>query len=223
MNAVGFPLLRCHLPAAARRAAHHAGARDDAVVASNARWTALWTSLITFGLSLILWFRFDKSTADFQFVEEVSWLPEFGISYAMGVDGISVLFVLLSTALTPICILAPGTACRRACASTWSPSSSGDDDGRHVLRPGLRAVLRLLRAVLIPMFLIIASGAARGGSTRRSSSSCYTLLGSVLMLTGRHRRVVQRRHHDIHELAGPGDLPSRARPGCSSPSSPPSR
>src|ERR687889_246927 len=107
MNAVGFPLLSLvtFLPLLGALIIMMVRG-EDAVVASNARWTALWTSLITFGLSLILWFRFDKSTADFQFVEDVSWLPEFGISYAMGVDGISVLFVLLSTALTPLCILA---------------------------------------------------------------------------------------------------------------------
>ena len=44
----------------------------------NARWTALWTSLIVCALSLILWFRFDRSSAEFQFVEQVAWLPEFG-------------------------------------------------------------------------------------------------------------------------------------------------
>ena len=79
---------------------------DEEVVATNARWTALWTSLIVFFLSLVLWVKFDQQEGGFQFVESVSWLPEFGVGYKMGVDGISVLFVLLSTALTPICILA---------------------------------------------------------------------------------------------------------------------
>ena len=79
---------------------------DEATVASNARWTALWTSLIVFALSLVLWVKFDPAEPGFQFVENVTWLPEFSVGYKMGVDGISVLFVLLSTLLTPICILA---------------------------------------------------------------------------------------------------------------------
>ncbi|MEX2298368.1 MAG: NADH-quinone oxidoreductase subunit M, partial [Dongiaceae bacterium] len=85
---------------------------DEAVVARNARNVALWTSLITFLLSLELWFSFDRGTSNFQFVERVAWLPEFGIAYHMGVDGISVLFVLLSTLLTPICVLASWDAIR---------------------------------------------------------------------------------------------------------------
>src|ERR1700675_698935 len=56
-------------------------------------------------LSLVLWFDFDRHSADFQFVEKASWIPAFGITYHMGVDGISMMFVLLSTLLTPICIL----------------------------------------------------------------------------------------------------------------------
>src|SRR5277367_6113144 len=76
------------------------------VVARNARMTALWTSLITFVLSILLWVDFDPTTADFQFVEVHDWIPAFGITYQLGVDGISLLFVVLSTFLTPICILA---------------------------------------------------------------------------------------------------------------------
>ena len=79
---------------------------DSEVVATNARNVALFVSSGVFVLSLILWFGFDKSTADFQFVEKVPWMEDFGIEYHMGVDGISVLFVLLTTLLTPICILA---------------------------------------------------------------------------------------------------------------------
>ena len=78
----------------------------EAEIAGNARWTALWTSLLTFLISLVLWTRFDLREAGYQFTESANWLPGYGIGYRMGVDGISVLFVLLSTALTPICILA---------------------------------------------------------------------------------------------------------------------
>ena len=184
MNAAGFPLLSLitFLPLAGALVIMTLRG-EEAAVAANARWTALWTSLITFGLSLILWFRFDKSTADFQFIEQVNWLPEFGISYAMGVDGISVLFVLLSTALTPLCILA-----------SW-------ESVEKRVREYMIAFLILLtmmvgmfcamdfmlfyiffEAVLIPMFLIIG---VWGGARRVYAAYkffLYTLLGSVLML-----------------------------------------
>ena len=79
---------------------------DQQTVARNARATALWTSIATFIVSIFLWVGFDTLTADFQFVEKIAWIPSFGINYHMGVDGISVFFVLLSTFLTPLCILA---------------------------------------------------------------------------------------------------------------------
>ncbi len=107
MNAAGFPLLSLvtFLPlAGAVMIALVRG--EERVVASNARWTALWTSLATFLLSLILWFRFDRGSAEMQFVERLDWLPDYGTTYGMGVDGISVLFVLLCTALTPLCVIA---------------------------------------------------------------------------------------------------------------------
>jgi NADH-quinone oxidoreductase subunit M len=156
---------------------------DEKVVASNARWTALWTSLITFGLSLILWAQFDKTSADYQFVEQVSWLPEFGVAYIMGVDGISILFILLSTLLTPICILA-----------SWESVQSRVREYMvaflilETMMVGMFAALDFLlfyiffEAVLIPMFLIIGIW---GGARRVYASYkffLYTLLGSVLML-----------------------------------------
>ncbi len=72
---------------------------DDAVVARNARFIALWTSLIVFALSMVLWVEFDPSTAAFQFVERADWisLGGFTITYHMGIDGISLFFILLST------------------------------------------------------------------------------------------------------------------------------
>ena len=80
------------------------------VVARNARNVALWTSTITFLLSLLLWTDFDPAATGFQFVEKAAWIPEFSIAYHMGVDGISMFFVLLSTFLTPICVLASWNA-----------------------------------------------------------------------------------------------------------------
>ncbi|GGG26271.1 NADH-quinone oxidoreductase subunit M [Caldovatus sediminis] len=184
MNAAGFPLLSLvtFLPLAG--ALIIASVRgEERVVASNARWTALWTSLITFGLSLILWFRFDRSSPELQFVERLEWLPGYGVAYAMGVDGLSVLFVLLCTALTPLCVLA-----------SW-------ESVEHRVREYMAAFLVLETAmvgffcatdlllfflffemVLIPMFLIIG---VWGGPRRVYAAFkffLYTLAGSLLML-----------------------------------------
>jgi NADH-quinone oxidoreductase subunit M len=184
MNDAGFPLLSLltFLPlAGALIIAMVRG--PDAAVASNARWTALWTSLLVFLLSLILWFRFDRSTADFQFVEEATWLPAYGVGYHMGVDGISVLFVLLSTLLTPICILA-----------SWEAITTRVREYMiaflvlETMMVGMFSALDFVlfyvffEGVLIPMFLIIG---VWGGARRVYAAFkffLYTLLGSVLML-----------------------------------------
>jgi NADH-quinone oxidoreductase subunit M len=184
MNAAGFPLLSLltFLPLAG--AAVILSVRgDEETVASNARWAALWTSLIVFALSLILWFRFDHGTADFQFVERVAWLPEFGVSYHMGVDGISVLFVMLSAALTPLCILA-----------SWESITTRVREYMvaflilETMMIGMFAALDFVlfyvffEGVLIPMFLIIG---VWGGARRVYAAFkffLYTLLGSILML-----------------------------------------
>jgi NADH-quinone oxidoreductase subunit M len=184
MNAAGFPLLSLvtFLPLAGAAIILFVRG-DDAVVAQNARWAALWTSLIVFALSLILWFRFDTGTADFQFAERLEWLPEFGVGYRMGVDGISVLFVLLSTALTPICILA-----------SWEAIESRVREYMiaflvlETMMVGMFSALDFVvfyvffEGVLIPMFLIIG---VWGGPRRVYAAFkffLYTLLGSVLML-----------------------------------------
>ena len=83
---------------------------DKKTVANNARWGALWASFSTFLLSLWLLADFKKNTAQFQFVEKTEWIPQYSISYHIGVDGISLLFILLTTLLTPICILASWTS-----------------------------------------------------------------------------------------------------------------
>ena len=72
----------------------------------NCRSAALITSLATFLISLLLWVRFDVTKAGFQFEEKLDWIPALNIGYHMGIDGISLFFVLLSTLLTPICVLA---------------------------------------------------------------------------------------------------------------------
>ncbi len=153
------------------------------VVARNARYVALWTSSAVFLLSLLIWFNFDTTTADFQFVERVAWMPEFNISYHMGVDGISMLFVLLAALLTPICIIA-----------SWQSITERVKEYMisflilETIMIGTFAALDLIvfyiffEAVLIPMYLIIGVW----GGPRRVHAAIkfflYTLLGSVLML-----------------------------------------
>ncbi len=152
-------------------------------VANNARWGALWTSLATFAISLLLWINFDPTTADFQFVEKVEWLPAFDISYHMGIDGISLFFVILSTFLTPICVLA-----------SWKAISVRVKEYMiaflvlETFMIGTFVALDFLlfyiffEAVLIPMFIIIG---VWGGPRRVYSAFkffLYTLAGSVLLL-----------------------------------------
>ena len=93
--------------------------REDEAVARNARWVALWTTLVTFAISLILVWRFDTGTPEFQFVERRPWLAG-TIAYHVGVDGISLPFVILTTALMPICIIA-----RRAAPASSRTSVMG--------------------------------------------------------------------------------------------------
>ena len=71
---------------------------------STIKYVALFTSLVNFLLSIYLWYLFDQDTSDFQFVEEREWLVGF-VNYKVGIDGISILFVLLTTFITPLCII----------------------------------------------------------------------------------------------------------------------
>ncbi|HCS23782.1 MAG TPA: NADH-quinone oxidoreductase subunit M [Alphaproteobacteria bacterium] len=156
---------------------------NDETVARNARATALLTSIFTFALSLYMYAHFDKTSSEFQFVEQMSWLPGLDINYKMGIDGISVFFVLLSAFLTPICILA-----------SWESITSRVKEYMisflllETMMIGMFCALDLVlfyvffEAVLIPMFVIIG---VWGGSRRVYASFkffLYTLLGSVLML-----------------------------------------
>jgi NADH-quinone oxidoreductase subunit M len=74
---------------------------EDEAVKRNARWVALWTTLVTLAVSLIMVWRFDAGSPEFQFEEKVRWLGGYS-AYHMGVDGISLPFVILTTALMPI-------------------------------------------------------------------------------------------------------------------------
>ena len=68
------------------------------------KYVALFTSLVNFFLSIYLWILFDQSTSEFQFVEDRTWIKDI-VNYKVGVDGISILFILLTTFITPLCII----------------------------------------------------------------------------------------------------------------------
>jgi NADH-quinone oxidoreductase subunit M len=155
---------------------------DDEDGARNARWIALWTTLITFAISLILVWRFDASSADFQFLEKRPWLGG-AINYSLGVDGISLPFVILTAALMPISILASWTSIQVRVRSYMIAFLV-----LETLMVGTFCALDLVlfyvffEGGLIPMFLIIG---VWGGPRRVYASFkffLYTLLGSVLML-----------------------------------------
>ena len=148
----------------------------------NARYTALWTTGITFLVSLLLWLGFDSSTHQFQFVERYEWVAT-GIDYSMGVDGISMLFVLLTTLLMPMCILASWDAITVRVREYMIAFLILETMMIGVFC-ALDFVLFYLffEAGLIPMFLIIG---VWGGARRVYSAFkffLYTLLGSVLLL-----------------------------------------
>jgi len=156
--------------------------RDDESGVRNARWVALWTTLITFAISLVLIWRFDASSADFQFVEKAPWLGG-AITYSMGVDGVSLPFVILTTALMPISILASWTSIQRRVREYMIAFLV-----LETLMVGSFCALDLVlfylffEGGLIPMFLIIG---VWGGPRRVYASFkffLYTFLGSVFML-----------------------------------------
>ena len=146
------------------------------------KYVALFTSLVNFLISIYLWISFDSSISNFQFVEERNWLAGF-VNYKVGIDGISILFIILTTFITPLCII------------------SVNNSVKIRLRDFLIAILIMesfmigvfcaldlvifylfFEAGLIPMFLIIGIW---GGPKRVYSAFkffLYTLLGSVLML-----------------------------------------
>ncbi len=149
----------------------------------NVRNVALWTSLATFALSILLWTNFDTTTSAFQFEEEMPWIPGFDINYHLGVDGISVFFVLLSTLLTPICVLASWETIQKH-VKEYMISFLVLETFMVGMFCALDFVLFYIffEGVLIPMFLIIG---VWGGSARVYAAFkffLYTLVGSVLML-----------------------------------------
>ena len=157
--------------------------KEDDVTSNNIKWSALLTSIGTFILSLILWFQFDYLNPSYQFEEKFRWFDDFKFYYHIGVDGISLFMILLSTFLTPICILASWINVKKRVKEYMLAFLF-----LETVMIGMFASIDILlfyiffEAVLIPMYLIIGIW---GGQRRIYASFkffLYTLLGSVLML-----------------------------------------
>ena len=175
---------------------------SGAVADTNAKYVALWTSGFTFVISLVLLFGFDNSASGYQFEEFATWIEGTNINYHLGVDGISMPFVLLSTFLTPFAILA-----------SWKSITNRVKDYMiaflvlETMMIGMFSSLDMLmfylffEGVLIPMFLIIG---VWGGPRRVYAAFkffLYTLFGSVLMLVCMLA---------MYNLAGTTDIPKLA-------------
>jgi len=156
-------------------------AKDKTKVDGTAKWIALVTTLATLGLSIVLTASFDPANAGFQFLEEAKW---FGLlNYRMGVDGISVLFVLLTAFLLPLCILGGWSAIKDRVPEYLIAFLV-----LEALVIGVFCALDIIvfylffEMQLVPMFLIIGIWGGKNRVYAAFKFFLYTLLGSVLML-----------------------------------------
>jgi len=151
--------------------------------ASNAKAVALFVSLATFALSLLLFVNFDNSTAAFQFEEYHEWIEGYGIGYHMGIDGISLFFILLTALLMPICILVSWDSVKLQVREYMIAFLLLES-----LVIGVFASLDFLmfffffEASLIPMYLIIGIWGGENRIYAAFKFFLYTLLGSVFLL-----------------------------------------
>ena len=159
-----------------------APADGKAQIAKNAPRVALVTTLAVLGLSLLLVLDFDRTTADYQFVENVAWLGG-GINYRMGVDGISVLFILLTAFLTPLCIISSAKSVKSRMLEYMVAFLI-----LETLMIGVFCALDMVlfyiffEGVLLPMFIIIGVWGGKDKVYAAYKFFLYTFLGSVLML-----------------------------------------
>ena len=150
---------------------------------NNVRNVSLFTTLMTFLLSMVLYINFDSTTAQFQFVEKHEWLKGYGISYYLGVDGISLFFILLTTFLMPICILC-----------SWNSINKQIREYMicflllETFVVGVFASLDFtlfyffFEGSLIPMYLLIGIWGGENRVYAAFKFFLYTLIGSVLLL-----------------------------------------
>ncbi|MGH1455392.1 MAG: NADH-quinone oxidoreductase subunit M [Alphaproteobacteria bacterium] len=156
---------------------------NEELVERNIKFVALFGSVFVFAFSIFMLNNYDEKLTGFQFVEKYEWFRKLGLSYHLGVDGISVLFVLLSAALTPVCILASWNSVKMR-IKEYMIAFLVLESFMIGTFCSLDTILFYVffEGVLIPMFLIIGIW----GGPRRVYASykffLYTLLGSVLML-----------------------------------------
>ena len=149
------------------------------------KWVALLVGIANFAVSVPLFINFDKSTHLMQFVEKRAWIPSWNVHYALGIDGISILFILLSTLITILCVLI-----------SWNSIKNKSKEffiSLLIMEGAMIGVFCALdfflfyifwEAMLIPMYLLIG---VWGGPNRIYAAVkffLYTLVGSVLMLVG---------------------------------------
>ena len=151
--------------------------------AKEARYIALFTALLTFGVSLLLWVGFDPSTAEFQFVESRSWFVGLNISYQLGIDGISLFMVLLTTFLIPVCVLCSWESITMRTRAFMVNFLILESMVVGVFC-ALDAVMFYLffEGMLIPMYLIIGIWGGKNRIYAAYKFFLYTLAGSVLFL-----------------------------------------
>lgn len=176
---------------------------DAESVASKSRAIALGVTTLTFLLSLPIMINFNPALADYQFVEKKIWFETYGISYHMGVDGISLFFVMLSTFLTPLCVLASWKAVTDRVREYMVAFLLLETFmiGTFCALDGVLFYL-FFEAVLIPMYIIIG---VWGGARRVYASFkffLYTLLGSVLMLVALITMILHAGTADMTVLTG---------------------
>ena len=157
--------------------------KEDISSSNNIKWAAFWTSIGTFILSCLIWLQFDSSISDYQLIEKYKWFNDYNFFYHVGVDGISLFMIMLSTFLTPFCILASWISVKKRVKEYMMAFLF-----LETVMLGMFFSIDILlfyiffESVLIPMFLIIGIW---GGKRRIYASFkffLYTLLGSVLML-----------------------------------------
>ncbi len=193
--------------------------------AAMVRQLGLVVSLVVFFFTLLLWGKFDASSADFQFVEQASWIPAFGIDYHLGVDGISLLLIVLTGFLTPISLL-----------SSWESIEKKTKEFTFFVLALEAAMLGVFvsldlflfyvfwDAMLIPMYFLIGIW----GYDRRIYAAIkfmlYTMAGSVLMLVAilglayLHSEATNSYSFDYLKLLTLQIAPATQVPGSSSPS-----
>ncbi|MEK7331787.1 MAG: NADH-quinone oxidoreductase subunit M, partial [Nitrospirota bacterium] len=183
MNKLGFPILSTliFLPVAGAALLLLIPRAKE----SLAKWVGLLVSIAAFILSIPLFTNFDKSTHLMQFAERHEWIPAWNITYYLGLDGISVLFVLLSTLITILCVLISWNAIKTKVKEFYISILIMEGAMIGVFC-SLDFMLFYLfwEAMLIPMYLLIG---VWGGPNRIYAAVkffLYTLVGSVLMLVG---------------------------------------